>query len=250
MAKVTIEFNTEDARDSEALVRAMDILTIDPEPADADQWPEEKVAAAIAEGKPALEIPTLPQATVPPLIPGGTNPVAPSAVLGAMPDAPQPAIDVAPTVELDTEGLPWDARIHAASRTRRQSDNTWKLKRNLADTAVAQIKAELRAAPVAPTTVPQATTPVPTPPTAVALATPPQPIADPPQPLTERNEDGSGGSLFKRYIDQVAAKVGSGELTMPQVEAACSAAGLAFPKDLSGRPDLIPQVAAALGVTI
>lgn len=47
-------------------------------------------------------------------------------------------------VELDSEGLPWDGRIHSSSKAKLAKDNTWKLKRGLDVALVEQVKGELR----------------------------------------------------------------------------------------------------------
>lgn len=61
--------------------------------------------------------------------------------------------------ELDSEGLPWDARIHSSGKSRLKSDDTWKKLRGVDPELVKQVEAELRAAlhPAAP----EAATPAP-----------------------------------------------------------------------------------------
>lgn len=50
-------------------------------------------------------------------------------------------------VDLDGEGLPWDARIHASSKAKlAKAPNGWKKKRGVDAAIVAQVEAELRAA--------------------------------------------------------------------------------------------------------
>lgn len=62
-----------------------------------------------------------------------------------------PMTEVAPTnmggapgtaIELDAEGIPWDARIHAGSKSKIKK-GTWTLKRGVDPALVAQVKAEL-----------------------------------------------------------------------------------------------------------
>jgi len=45
---------------------------------------------------------------------------------------------------LDKNGLPWDERIHASTRTR-NADGSWRYKRGVADTWVVEVEKELRA---------------------------------------------------------------------------------------------------------
>lgn len=53
---------------------------------------------------------------------------------------------IAGTQELDSAGLPWDARIHSSSKEKLVKDSTWKLKRGVDQNLVAQVQAEHRAA--------------------------------------------------------------------------------------------------------
>lgn len=63
---------------------------------------------------------------------------------------------IAPSAETDTDGLPWDARIHASTKGK-NADGRWKARRNTPADTVAAVTAELRAlmgvpaAPVGPT---------------------------------------------------------------------------------------------------
>lgn len=54
---------------------------------------------------------------------------------------PEPATSEGP--ELDTDGLPWDDRIHASTKTKKQ-DGKWKAKRGVNAETVKQVEAELR----------------------------------------------------------------------------------------------------------
>lgn len=101
----------------------------------------------------AGQVPTAPTSSTVPSVP---VPSAPSAQQSPL---PAPAVDSA--------GMPWDARIHASTKTQ-NADGRWKKLRGVADSLVLQVEAELRgvtAAPIAPAAVP-----VPPPP--VALAAP------------------------------------------------------------------------------
>ena len=82
-----------------------------------------------AQTAPAVPLPPF----VPPAPPVGTVPLPPT-VASVGTDAP---------VERDTDGLPWDARIHAGTRGR-NTDGRWKARKGLNDPAmVARVKAEL-----------------------------------------------------------------------------------------------------------
>lgn len=49
-------------------------------------------------------------------------------------------------IELDSAGMPWDARIHASTKTK-VKDGTWKKMRGVDEDLVAEVEAELAAAP-------------------------------------------------------------------------------------------------------
>ena len=97
-----------------------------------------------------------PPTPVPPAPPTPVPPAPPTPVPPAPPVTPQPFVPPEPTrnvpgpiasgVKLDAEGLPWDRRIHASTKTLRQSDNTWKLIRGVQEGLVAKVKDELRTA--------------------------------------------------------------------------------------------------------
>lgn len=84
-----------------------------------------------------------------------------------IPAAPTPAAQVTPTqianAELDKSGLPWDARIHAGTKTKTQKGD-WTRKKGVDEAVLDAVVAELRqqypaaaaAAPVATVTAPAA----------------------------------------------------------------------------------------------
>ena len=80
--------------------------------------------------------------------------------------APAPPVTEAPPAHkpdgvLDSEGLPWDARIHSSGKTFLAKGGTWKLARGIDPLLVAQVKTELSGGP--PIT-PCAPAPAPAPP--------------------------------------------------------------------------------------
>ena len=76
---------------------------------------------------------------------------------GTTPVEPAPIVDtpiVGSGEGVDAEGLPWDARIHTAKKTK-VKEGTWKIKRGTDKALVEQVKTELRTkvntpAPVVP----------------------------------------------------------------------------------------------------
>ena len=173
--------------------------------------------------------------------------ITPAAVVPLPPAAPAPEVAVvspppalvpfspttaAPT--FDKDGMPWDGRIHSSSKAF-LADGTWRQRRNTDPAVVAAVTAELRAAMAAPAPVvpaaPAAPQPWPFPPAADVPPPPPAPPVDAPMTFP----------LFMKAI--TAAR------TPPAtVLAACTAVGVPNIPALMSRPDLIPQVAATLGV--
>jgi hypothetical protein len=93
---------------------------------------------------------------------------------GSEDDDDGPAADGTP--DRDSNGLPWDERIHSAGKNRLNADGTWRKRRGVDDATVAAVEAELRAAQ----SVPQQ--PIALPPTIPAVPQP-APVAAPmPQP--------------------------------------------------------------------
>ena len=48
------------------------------------------------------------------------------------------------SVDVDSEGLPWDGRIHSSNKKKLAKDDTWQLRRGIDADIVEQVKAELR----------------------------------------------------------------------------------------------------------
>ena len=170
-----------------------------------------------------------------------TNIPAPEAVFAPTPEAttevPTTPTPVASGVDLDSEGLPWDNRIHASSKAFLAKGGGWKKKRGVDPAIVEKVEAELRlvmAQPETRLTEPTAETvpPAPTPAEVTTEATPPPPVA--------------AGSITT-FPDLMAAITASG-IDQAIVKGACEAVGVtAFPL-LAAHPDLIPAVAERLGL--
>lgn len=167
-------------------------------------------------------------------------PVAPVAAVPPVPAAPTTS---APGVELDAEGLPWDARIHAKSSTGpggvKNADGTWRAKRGVNDDAlVAQVKAELRAAMGAPAAIP-----VPPVTSAVPIAVPPAavpvpPVAAGPEEIT----------TFPQIMKKISGlRVGQfPAMSQDELSSILAQAGLPSLPTLASRADLIPAVNAGI----
>ena len=167
----------------------------------------------------APQAPTIPaavQPTIPPApaaAPDGTI-AAVVAACHALPDAP------AANVELDGEGLPWDRRIHASTKTRRQSDNTWKLARGVDEALVEQVKGELRVA--------------------MSAGAPPAPAAAPQAPPAP------APTTFAELLQAVTAMQAADKIAFTQIVDVCKKHGFANLPLVAARPDMIPTVYADL----
>jgi hypothetical protein len=146
-------------------------------------------------------------------------------------------------VEIDSEGLPYDARIHSSSREKIKN-GTWKIKRGTGETFIIQVKNELRSAMGAPV-VAGFTPPVvdawpfPTPNAAPAMP-PPPPIA----------QAAPAVQSFPDLARIVAGALNVGKITEPRVYEICMQSGLQGFHLLPTRPDLLPTVSANLMAAI
>lgn len=192
--------------------------------------------------------------------------------------APQPATTAAPltappaplgNVERDSKGMPYDGRIHSASKNK-VADGSWRYKRGCDEAVIAQVEAELRAAiaaapapvggvgtpwpfpdgnavpPAAAAAPVVAVQPVVAPPPVVAPA-PVAPVAVPVPPAAGVTQ-GSGIDTYEKLMAALPPKIVSGELTPSQMQQACEQYGVPSIAALASRPDLVPFVAATLGL--
>ena len=170
---------------------------------------------------------------------------------------------------LDSAGLPWDARIHASTRTKLKADGRWKQKRGVDAALVASVEAELRAVmAIPPGGVQTVAAAVPPPPPAAAVPPPPPPAAPvppvPPPPAgaapasaqagTAPAASGTAGTAspsddpktFPAFMQWLGPRLTSKALTHEKVLEAVKAEGLPSTEKLMARPDLIPLVLARL----
>jgi len=168
-------------------------------------------------------------------------------------------------LDLDADGLPWDARIHSNGRAKIQA-GTWKEKRGVDDATKAQVIAELRGVLGTPSPVAQ---PVPLPPVP-AVPTPPALVIDlpgsavpnvpvPPAPTpsnvsppasvgaTPPAVPSAAGMTFPQFCVKVTTAINAGQLTKETLDAVLVAHGLSSLPTLAPFPHLVGPVAAALG---
>lgn len=179
----------------------------------------------------------------------------------------------AASVELDKNGLPWDERIHAGTKTKLKSGE-WKAKKQVDPALVAQVEAELRAR-VAAGNAPAGVAAVPTAPIAAIPAianpaTPPAsdpaavfggaapgvppapaiPTAPPVAPLapaaTVAPSASADPTTFEQLMPRITAAVTAGIMPPTAVGAACAAHGVASVVTLQQSPQFVPLVWATL----
>lgn len=201
-------------------------------------------APSSAGAGPSPIAPEVPQAGAPMPPPGASHPAPP-----IVPSVPAPNAGATPPaspaggVELDTDGLPWDERIHAGTKTKTQSGH-WKAKKGLNDEAmVNRIKAELRArmggAPVLPVTG-AASTALPTPPAAAAPFAPPAAPSAPALPVAPLAS--ADPTTFDQFIARVSAGVHAGVLPPTAAQEAVVAHNMKSVTDLQQYPDFVAHV--------
>lgn len=146
-----------------------------------------------------------------------------------LPPPPPPATTA---VELDSEGMPWDARIHTVARTK-VANGTWKLARNTPAELVASVKAEYLGNVTSPTTnnVTTAEQPV-------------APITDAPPPPPPSPPGTVSGDPVRQFMADIAK---SG--TMPSViNTALQKHGVQTLQLIRDNADKIPAIRLELGL--
>lgn len=183
----------------------------------------------------------------------------PGAMASAVPGNATPAANPAGTVDLDKNGLPWDARIHASTKSKTK-DGAWTKLRGFNDEAKYNaIVAELRAAvalppagavAAAPAQMPAMPMPLPTmgaaaapmaapamqPGTSgpVSSAVPAQPAATLPASSTPQN--------FDELMPRITAAQTAQQIPAGALEAALTAFQMPGVISLVSRPDYVPHV--------
>ena len=174
--------------------------------------------------------------TSPPLDPNAVHRIAPAPPIEDDDEAWADPPGTAPADNLDADGIPWDARIHAGTKTRLKANNTWKLKPGIDKALVDQVKAELMGVQ-AVVAVPAPPAPAPTLADAAAVSAALQAPPPPPAP--------AGPTNFAELIKEVTSRITAGQLTPDQVNGAVAAVTggqLTMCNQLAARQDLIPAV--------
>lgn len=197
-------------------------------------------------------------------------PVAPSAEIQDDITLTSTTSATATNVDLDAEGLPWDARIHSSNHKKVQSSGKWQLKRNVDPSLVEQVSAELRAVLSAPSVsgaVAQGSVETQTVSETAQLNPAPasealHPNENPFSVSTVNNliAQGNGAQTAAASVPAVGASssistfaqlmpaITAAKLDMNTVNTVLQAYGVQSLATLPVRPDLIPVIAGALGL--
>lgn len=160
------------------------------------------------------------------------------------------------TPDRDSEGLPWDRRIHSSSKAI-NADGRWRIARNVAPELIESVKAELRALVAAAVTPPPVEV-VPPPPVDIvmaacttvaeaaqqsmaaltAVAPPPVAAVDPAPTAPDLN------LMFTTLLRDAGQAVVAQRVTSAELTAICVKHGVANVGLLAARKDLVPQIDA------
>lgn len=205
-------------------------------------------ALSSAGAAPLPIAPEVPTATTSAATPAPVPPAPTTASAAAAPSAPAAPSTPAPAVELDSKGLPWDARIHAGSKAK-VKDGSWRAKKEIDPALVVSVEAELRAqmaATAAPAGWPfagDAAAPgVPANPAAPFV--PPAATLPPAAPVVP--SVAADPTTFEQLMPRITAAVTGGILPPTAIGAACAAVGLPSVVSLQTSPQHVPHVWASL----
>jgi hypothetical protein len=136
-----IEFDTNNAREVMAVRAAIDSL--------AGRSVALEVPLSVATPTPDLPEAETVEAPLSPPTAGAAADTAADPAISTAPPTLAPAVAPSTGADVDSQGLPWDARIHSSNR-QKIADGTWRKKRGVSDTLVETVSAELRQIMAAP----------------------------------------------------------------------------------------------------
>lgn len=204
------------------------------------------VAPSTAVAAPLLTVPVASPVTFAASV--SAPPVAMPVSAGTI--AAPPTVNPAPAVEVDANGLPWDARIHAESKNK-VVDGTWRKKRQLDPVLLATVEAELKQ-------LMSATRPH------MALILPGVPVGSggggtlPVSSVSTMLATGATASganadarqQFVGLIGRASAALQAGKVTQVEITECCAQVGVPALPLLANRLDLVSIVAAKIDVLI
>ena len=160
------------------------------------------------------------------------------------------------SVDVDSEGLPWDGRIYSSNKKKLAKDDTWQLRRGIDADIVEQVKAELRQVMAIPKInalsaevtdfsqtatahLPDGVTTAPPPPVEAGNTVPPAAAGTP--------QTGASSKPYSEYnLPDLMRGITSKMIQPADVAAVVAQFGVPSVPALATRPDLIPLVAEAL----
>lgn len=158
--------------------------------------------------------------------------------------------------DLDTNGLPWDKRIHSRTMSK-NPDGTWKLQRGIEMGIVHKVEAELRKAKPRPVSAPVvalvpaslAASVVEAPPAPVAvaipdIAMPPAPVAvpSPPNDEPDQNPEFSAAPGYEEFMTLLTKAIGSCILNHKDILDIVRPYGIPDIPSVARFPDMIPAI--------
>lgn len=202
-----------------------------PEPLDTAAIFGDQTAPVTADVPPPPIVATTPP---PAQAPAPTMNVAPPAPSESAPPANVTASNPVSGVELDKDGIPWDARIHSTAKTK-NADSSWRLKKGVDKEVVALVKEELKGLMGTPIAAKPDT-----PPPVIPPASAPQVLAPFPAFTRElaphmRSVTNPDGKITPEYLNELAKYLG---VVNSQGEGVFSM--------LLHRPDAIPLMRAEI----
>lgn len=172
--------------------------------------------------EPVVQIPPQPD----PVVTSVPTPEQPSVLAQKIAEAQGKPADPA---EVDSTGMPWDARIHASTKTKVDNDTKWKKRRGVDDALVEQVEAELLGTEAPATNAPVTSVPVPD--TAPIVNTP---VPDAPTAAAPAMD-------FNAFMATVSANVTAGVITPADLQTACGVLGLGAITDMKENPAKIAE---------
>lgn len=230
-------------------------------------------AASVAPAPPSVQQPSFETTPAPGAVFGGA-PLPNGAAIVSSPPGAVPlgmAASGAPAnVDVDKNGMPWDVRIHAGTKTK-NADGTWRYKRGVQPASIKIVEDELRAVMALPNVAsgasgatastpaaPNAATiaPPPPPPPASAAASPalPAPTGPAPSPVAAQGIAGPASpsnvpGAINTYVELAGAMTGAlvaKKLTQEECGAILFEFGVSSLPLVAARPDLIPAIGTRL----
>lgn len=160
-------------------------------------------------------------------------------VLTATRNGPVPSVPSEPepvSVALDTNGLPWDIRIHGRAKLKNK-DGSWKYQRNVSKTVINRVENEHRGLMGLPLVeLPADLVTLRSVPAVPMMETPATPVPFPPIAPVSNGQD------FGALMKQITGAMTNGKIKRDSVSMILAKHGIPSLPVLAARQDLIPQI--------